>query len=109
MLAGVAFAIGWTPCVGPTLAAILALSAGSASPTQGAVLLAVYALGLGVPFLLFGLLFTRALALTRAVRRHYRTVAIASGAVLVVFGVLLATGDLTRITSRLARFTGLEL
>lgn len=109
VLAGVAFAIGWTPCVGPTLAAILALSAGSADPTQGAVLLAVYALGLGVPFLLFGLLFTRALALTRAVRRHYRTVAIASGAVLVVFGVLLATGDLTRITSGLARFTGLEL
>jgi len=109
VLAGVAFAIGWTPCVGPTLAAILALSAGSASPTQGAVLLAVYALGLGVPFLLFGLLFTRALALTRAVRRHYRTVAIASGAMLVAFGVLLATGELTRITSRLARFTGLEL
>lgn len=109
VLAGVAFSIGWTPCVGPTLAAILALSAGGANPTQGAALLAVYALGLGVPFLVFGLVFTRALAVTRAVRRHYRTVALASGAVLVVFGVLLATGDLTRITSRLARFTGLEL
>jgi cytochrome c-type biogenesis protein len=109
LLAGVAFSIGWTPCVGPTLAAILALSAGGANPTQGATLLAVYSLGLGVPFLVFGLVFTRALAVMRTVRRHYRAVALASGAMLVAFGVLLATGELTQITSRLARFTGLEL
>lgn len=109
VLAGVAFSIGWTPCVGPTLAAILALSAGGASASQGAALLAVYALGLGVPFLTFGLVFTRALALTRAVRRHYRTIAVASGVTLVAFGVLLATGELTRITARLSRFTGIEL
>jgi cytochrome c-type biogenesis protein len=109
VLAGVAFSIGWTPCVGPTLAAILALSAGGANPTQGAALLAVYALGLGVPFLVFGLVFTRALAVTRAVRRHYRTIALASGATLVAFGALLATGELREITSRLARFTGVEL
>ncbi len=109
VLAGVAFSIGWTPCVGPTLAAILALTAGGANASQGAALLAVYSLGLGVPFLVFGLVFTRALAVTRAVRRHYRTVALSSGAMLVVFGVLLATGELTRITSRLARFTGIEI
>jgi len=109
VLAGVAFSIGWTPCVGPTLAAILALTAGGANASQGAALLAVYSLGLGVPFLVFGLVFTRALAVTRAVRRHYRTVALSSGAMLVVFGVLLATGELTEITSRLARFTGFEL
>ena len=109
VLAGVAFAIGWTPCVGPTLAAILALSAGGADPARGASLLAVYALGLGVPFLVFGLLFTRALAVTRAVRRHYRAVALASGAMLVVFGVLLATGELAQLTGRLARFTGSEV
>src|SRR5919198_685836 len=70
-LAGGAVAIGWTPCVGPTLAAILALAAGDGHPAQGAVLLAVYALGLGVPFLLFGLLFTRCLGLVRALRRHW--------------------------------------
>lgn len=109
VLAGVAFSIGWTPCVGPTLAAILALSAGGANASQGAVLLAVYALGLGVPFLVFGLVFTRALAVTRAVRRHYRTIAVASGATLVAFGVLLATGELREITARLARFTGIEI
>jgi cytochrome c-type biogenesis protein len=108
-LAGVAFAIGWTPCVGPTLAAILALAAGEGHPGEGAVLLAVYALGLGIPFLLFGLLFTRSLGLVRALRRHWRVVGVTSGALLVAFGVLLATGELVRLTTRLARFTGLSI
>jgi len=108
-LAGIAFAIGWTPCVGPTLAAILALSASGASPEQGAVLLAVYALGLGVPFLVFGLAFTRTLSLVRALRRHWRVVNVASGMLLVGFGVLLATGELADLTSRLSRFAGVEL
>jgi cytochrome c-type biogenesis protein len=108
-LAGVAFAVGWTPCVGPTLAAILALSAGGASPEQGAVLLAVYALGLGVPFLAFGLAFTRVIAVVGLLRRHWRVIYVASGALLVVFGVLLATGELTEVTSRLARFSGVTL
>jgi cytochrome c-type biogenesis protein len=108
-LAGVAFAIGWTPCVGPTLAAILALSAGGSTPEQGAALLGVYALGLGVPFLLFGLAFTRAIVLVRVLRRHWRAVNVASGLLLVGFGVLLATGELSQITSRLSRFAGVEL
>jgi cytochrome c-type biogenesis protein len=108
-LAGVAFAVGWTPCVGPTLAAILALSAGGASPEQGAVLLAAYALGLGVPFLLFGLAFTRAISFVALLRRHRRVVNIASGALLVVFGLLLATGELVDVTSRLSRFSGVDL
>jgi cytochrome c-type biogenesis protein len=109
VLAGVAFAIGWTPCVGPTLAAILALSAGGASPTQGAVLLAVYALGLGVPFLVFGLAFTRTPTLVQVLRRHWRVVNVASGVLLVGFGLLLATGELTQITSRLSRFAGVAV
>ena len=109
VLAGVAFAIGWTPCVGPTLAAILALSAGGASPAQGAVLLAVYSLGLGVPFLVFGLAFTRTLTLMQVLRRHWRVVNVASGVLLVGFGLLLATGELTEITSRLSRFAGVAV
>ncbi|MGH3114672.1 MAG: cytochrome c biogenesis CcdA family protein, partial [Gaiellaceae bacterium] len=73
-LTGVAFAIGWTPCVGPTLAAILTLSAGGSSATEGAVLLAAFSLGLGLPFLLFGLAFTRSLGLVRWLRRRWRMV-----------------------------------
>jgi cytochrome c-type biogenesis protein len=109
LLAGVAFAIGWTPCIGPTLAAILTLAAGEGHAEQGAVLLVVYSLGLGVPFLLFGLAFTRALGLARALRRRWRIVSVTSGALLVGFGVLLATGELVRLTAHLSRFTGLTL
>lgn len=108
-LAGVAFAIGWTPCIGPTLAAILRLSLGGASATEGAILLAAYSIGLGVPFLLFGLLFTRTLGLVRALRRHWRAVSVGSAALLVAFGALLITGDLVRLTTRLARFTGWQI
>jgi cytochrome c-type biogenesis protein len=107
--AGLAFAIGWTPCIGPTLAGILTLAAAEGHAEQGAVLLLVYALGLGVPFLAFGLAFTRALGLARALRRHWRFVSVTSGALLVAFGVLLATGELIRLTSLLSRFTGLTV
>ena len=107
--AGVAFAIGWTPCIGPTLAAILTLAAGEGHAEQGAVLLLVYALGLGVPFLVFGLAFTRALGLAGALRRRWRLVSVTSGTLLVAFGLLLATGELIRLTSLLSRFTGLTV
>jgi cytochrome c-type biogenesis protein len=103
-LTGVGFAIAWTPCLGPTLGGILTLAAGG-KPTQGAVLLAAYSLGLGVPFLVFGLLFTRALGLVRALRRHWRLVSIASAALLLAFGVLLITGEFTRFTTQLTRFS----
>jgi cytochrome c-type biogenesis protein len=108
-LTGAAFGIGWTPCVGPTLVAILALAASEGGAGRGALLLAVYALGLGVPFLLAGLAFTRTLAVVHAVGRHRRMVGAISGGLLVVFGVLLATGELVRLTTRLARFTGLSI
>jgi cytochrome c-type biogenesis protein len=106
LVAGLAFAIGWTPCIGPTLAAILTLAAGEGHAEQGAVLLLVYALGLGVPFLAFGLAFTRALGLARVLRRRWRLVSLTSGTLMIAFGILLATGELIRLTSVLSRFTG---
>jgi len=106
LVAGLAFAIGWTPCIGPTLAAILTLAAGEGHEEQGAMLLLVYALGLGVPFLAFGLAFTRALGLARVLRRRWRLVSLTSGTLMIAFGVLLATGELIRLTSVLSRFTG---
>jgi cytochrome c-type biogenesis protein len=109
LVAGLAFAIGWTPCIGPTLAAILTLAAAEGHAEQGAVLLLVYALGLGVPLLVFGLAFTRALGFARVLRRHWRIVSVTSGTLLVAFGVLLATGELIRLTSLLSRFTGLTV
>jgi cytochrome c-type biogenesis protein len=108
-LVGVAFAIGWTPCVGPTLAAILTLSAGGGGAAEGAILLAAFSLGLGLPFLLFGLGFTRSLGLVRWVRRRWRMVSIASATLLIAFGVLLITGELVELTTRLARYTGWQI
>jgi cytochrome c-type biogenesis protein len=110
VLAGVVFAVAWTPCLGPTLGGILTLTGRFGSePTEGAVLLAIYSLGLGVPFLLFGLGFTKALGLVRWLRRHYRVVGYASAALLVAFAIMLITGDFTRIMTRLASFTGLQI
>jgi cytochrome c-type biogenesis protein len=108
-LTGVGFAIAWTPCVGPTLAAILTLSAGSGSAAEGAVLLAAFSLGLGLPFLLFGLAFTRSLGLVHFLRRRWRIVSTVSAALLVAFGALLISGDLVELTTRLARYTGWQI
>jgi cytochrome c-type biogenesis protein len=108
-LTGVGFALAWTPCVGPTLAAILTLSAGGGSAAEGAVLLAAFSLGLGLPFLLFGLAFTRFLGLSRFLRRRWRIVSGASALLLVAFGALLISGHLVELTARLARYTGWQI
>jgi len=100
---GMAFAAGWTPCIGPTLGAIVVLAA-SGSAARGAFLLVCYSLGLGVPFIAIGLGAQWFTSSTRWVKRHYTAIAVASGSVLVVIGVMIATGEFTRRVAPLVRF-----
>jgi len=97
IIAGLAFAIAWTPCVGPTLASILAAASTSGTVGHGGVLLAFYSAGLAVPFLLTAVAFDRATTAFRWIREHYLLVTGVSGAVLVLMGVLMLTGELTRL------------
>jgi cytochrome c-type biogenesis protein len=98
---GAAFAFGWSPCIGATLGAVLAMAAGSASTGgagEGAALLAVYSLGLGLPFLLAGLGISRLTSAVKWLRRHTRTVNLVSGALLIAVGVLLVTGQFFQLS-----------
>ena len=98
MLVGVAFAFGWTPCIGPILGGILAIAGSKNSVWEGVALLAVYSLGLGIPFLITSLAINQFFAAAKKIRRYYHAIELASGALLVVIGVLIVTGQLTIIT-----------
>jgi cytochrome c-type biogenesis protein len=95
MLAGVAFAFGWTPCIGPILGGVLAIAGSKNSIAEGITLLAVYSLGLGVPFLLTSLAINRFFGAAKRIRRHYHAIELTSGALLIAIGVLIITGRLT--------------
>jgi cytochrome c-type biogenesis protein len=97
IIAGLAFAVAWTPCVGPTLASILAAASTSDTVGHGGVLLAFYSGGLAVPFLLTALAFDRATTAFQWIRERYLLVTAVSGAVLILMGVLMLTGELTRL------------
>jgi cytochrome c-type biogenesis protein len=97
VVAGAAFAIAWTPCVGPTLAAILTAASLSDSVAHGGFLLATYSAGLAIPFLLTALAFSRMTTAFETVKRHYRAIMAAGGAVLIVMGVLVYTNELFQL------------
>ena len=91
---GLAFAFGWTPCIGPVLAAILAVAAGEDTINQGISLLAVYSLGLGIPFILAALAFKPFMGFLQRFRRHLGTVEKVMGGMLVLTGIMFITGSM---------------
>jgi len=104
MLVGIAFAFGWTPCIGPILAAILAVAATQDSVGQGVKLLAVYSAGLGVPFIATSLAINKFFAASARIRKHYHAIEVASGVLLVTVGVLIFTNRFTVIAQLLTPY-----
>lgn len=105
VLLGMAFAAGWTPCIGPVLGGILTLAGASGTLLEGVTMLAVYSAGLAVPFLLAALALDPFLRVSRRVRSWLPWVERAAGGLLVIAGVLMVTGTYTRLNSWLLRFT----
>jgi cytochrome c-type biogenesis protein len=101
---GAAFAIGWTPCIGPVLAAILAIAASTQRVAWGALLLLAYSMGLGIPFLLLAWGYARAGRVFSWFRGHARKVEIVGGSVLVLMGTLMITGAWLQLFSPLLRW-----
>lgn len=91
---GAAFALGWTPCIGPILGAILALAWSSQTVGTGALLLSIYSLGMGIPFVLIGLVWGAIMPLWKSINRYLVVISIASGVLLIVVGTLMLTGRL---------------
>ena len=97
-LLGLAFALGWTPCIGPVLGGILTTSAMTATVSQGIALLAAYSLGLGIPFLLSAVFADRLLASLRGIGRVGRSLQIGAGGVMVIMGITMVTGQLSALS-----------
>jgi cytochrome c-type biogenesis protein len=104
MLVGIAFAFGWTPCIGPILAAILAVAATQESVGEGVKLLAVYSAGLGVPFIATALAINKFFAASARIRKHYHAIEVVSGVLLVAVGVLIFTNRFTIIAQFLTPY-----
>jgi cytochrome c-type biogenesis protein len=103
IIAGLAFAVAWLPCTGPTLGAILTAASQESTVGRGGVLLAFYALGLAVPFILSALAFTTFSGVFKFFRDHYMAITLVSGVILIAMGVLLFTNELTRLNSEALR------
>src|SRR5215510_11364461 len=99
LVLGLAFAFGWTPCIGPILASILTLASTKQTVTQGMFLLAIYSAGLGIPFLLTSIALNRFLSFYSRFKKHFHAVEVVSGALVITVGVLILTGSLTRLAT----------
>jgi len=96
---GLAFAFGWTPCLGPILAGILAIASTKQTVTEGMFLLAVYSAGLGIPFLITSLALNKFLSFYGRFKKHFHAVEMVSGALVIAVGVMMVTGSLTRLAT----------
>lgn len=99
IVAGAAFAIAWTPCIGPTLGAILGAASLSGSAGHGAFLLAVYSAGLAIPFILTAVAFSQMTTAFAVVKRHYQAIVAIGGLILIAMGVLIWTGELSQLNT----------
>ena len=105
-LVGVAFALGWTPCIGPILATVLFYAGTKETVAHGTLLLAVYSAGLGIPFLLAALGMERFLNVSTVLKKHFRSIEILSGLLLIGVGILILTDELTRIAMYFTKVFG---
>ena len=105
VVAGAAFAIAWTPCIGPTLGSILTAASLSGSAAHGAFLLAVYSAGLGIPFLATAMAFSRMTEAFAVIKRHYAVIIGVGGAILIAMGVLILTGEFTVLNIKAQELT----
>ena len=99
VLVGMAFGAGWTPCVGPILGSILTMAAATQDVAKGIILLISYSVGLGIPFLLTGLLIHKFFVYFKTIRKYFRVITLVGGILLVIIGLLLITGYFTTISS----------
>jgi cytochrome c-type biogenesis protein len=102
LLVGVAFAFGWTPCIGPILAGILAYAGTQETVREGVILLSFYSLGLGVPFLLTGMGVSRFLSVFDVIKRHFRAIEITSGVLLIIVGLMIFTDNFRWLAGQLS-------
>jgi cytochrome c-type biogenesis protein len=104
VIMGAAFALGWTPCVGPVLGSILALAWSSHDVLLGAQLLIVYSLGMGIPFIIIGLAWGAVMPLWKTINKHLGVISIVSGALLIVLGILILTDNLSWLGQFIPQF-----
>ncbi|MBM7715271.1 cytochrome c biogenesis CcdA family protein [Siminovitchia sp. FSL H7-0308] len=109
VLVGVAFGSGWTPCVGLTLSTILLLASASTTVGQGMLLLGVYSLGMALPFLFISFMMTKSVRMIRSINRYLGKFSIVNGSIMILLGLMIFTGQMTKISAYFARFSVFNL